>query len=254
MRETGIYTQAYKQTTTFAMREGVVFDADLHNKRLKVHALFGTGSTKVRPFEHASAAKSAAAPVLNTWTLELPKLGSLGHKTGSPAQETRLLTRVSVFYGTLYVAHAVVFLALIVCSRPSFAVLVHAAALTLGPALALSVADAAKRAAALLVHLAGVVSLLHQSPALDAALLSPAFYALFVLLLLARIVDKARSASACASRMCVVFYVLHTAALLAVVALYGVREAVARDPRDKGALDLTATATAGIVLACHVLF
>jgi hypothetical protein len=236
------------------MREGVVFDADLHNKRLKVHTLFGTGATKVRPVEQTPAAKSAAAPVLNTWTLELPKLDILGPKTVLPAHDTRLLTRVSVLHGTLYAAHAVVFLALLVRSRPSFAVLVHAAALTLGPALALSVADAAKRAAALLVHLAGVVSLLHQSPALDAELLSPAFYALFVLLLLARISNKALSATACASRMCVVFYVLHATALLAIVALFAVREAVTHDSRDQGALDLTATATAGIVLASHVLF
>lgn len=230
------------------MREGAVFDADLHNKRLQVHGLFGPQSGKLRSLDHITAGNPANASTSKTWTLELPNLGS-------GAQETRLPRRLSVLLrGTMYVAHAVVFLALLVFSRPSFAVLVHAAALTLGPALALSVEDAAKRFTALLVHLAGVVSLLHQSPALDAEVLSPAFYALFVLLLLARISNKALSATAYASRMCVVFYALHTAALLAVVALFAVREAVARDPRDQGALDLTATATAGIVLACHVLF
>jgi hypothetical protein len=235
------------------MREGVVFDADLHNKRLQVHGLFGPQSSKLRSLDNAG--NHATASVSKTWTLELPNQSSVSAKTGSFAQETRLPRRLSVILrGTMYVAHAVVFLALLVFSRPSFAVLVHAAALTLGPALALSVEDPMKRFTALLVHLAGVVSLLHRSPALDAEVLSPAFYALFVLLLLARISNKALSATAYASRMCVVFYALHTAALLAVVALFAVREAVARDPRDQGALDLTATATAGIVLACHVLF
>ena len=114
--------------------------------------------------------------------------------------------------------------------------------------------DAWQRTTALCVRLAGVMSLVHRTPALNAELLSPGFYALFVTLLLARIAGKASSPGACASRMCVVFYVLDTAALLAVVALFAVRESVARDPRDRAALDLTATATAGIVLACHVLF
>ena len=239
---------AYKHQSKIAMHKNAVFDADLHNKRLQVHGLFGGGG-KARAGEQAALASTATLPI-TTVPLEVSNLSVFGSKK----HETRLVTKASVLRGILYLAHAVVFLALLVFSRLSFAVLVHAAALTLGPALALSLEHEAKRTAALLVHLAGVISLLHQKPALDANLLSPAFYVLFVVLLMTRICERALSASAFVSRMCILFYLLHAAALLAVIALFAVREAVARDPRDQAAMDLTATATAGIVLACNVLF
>lgn len=252
-RESGAIATAYKQETVLAMHGNTVFDADLQNKRLQVSGLFGSGARQMRAVEHSAGANTASLPI-QTLTLEVSNLSVLGGKKAPMPHEKHLLTKAAVCKGLLYLAHAVLFLTLLAFSRLSFAVLLHAGALTLAPAIALSLENETKRAAALLVHLAGVTSLLHQKPALDAELLSPAFYVLFVVLLITRMLKKGLSANAYVSRMCVVFYLLHAAALLAVIALFVVREAVARDARDQAALDLTATATAGIVLACHVLF
>ena len=238
------------------MPEGAVFDADLHNKRLQVHGLFGPKTRMSEPV------KPVHAPALSAWTLQLPLTSSSAQESPPPRTSTprpgglttKLCTRPTVLRGALYAAHAGVFLALLASSTPSFAVLAHAAALVLAPALLLTLEADSARAAALLTHLAGVGALLHRTPALDATVLSPLFYALFTLLLLARIAQKALGPAACVSRMCGVFYTLHAAAVLAIAALFAVREAVAHDPRDRAALDLTATATVGIVLACHVLF
>jgi hypothetical protein len=235
------------------MREAGVFDADLHNKRLQVNGLFGPVSTKVCALDPPPNTKSVHVPDLHAWRLHLPT-ASTGLRCVAQAPEARLCAPAAVLRGMLLAVHAAAFLALVARSTASFAVLVHATAITFTPMLLVAVDDAWARTTALSVHLAGVASLVHRTPALDAELLSPAFYALFGALLLARIAAKATSPSACVSRMCIVFYVLYTAALLAVVALFAVRETVAKDPRDQAALDLTATVTAGIVLACHVLF
>jgi hypothetical protein len=234
------------------MHDGGVFDADLHNKRLQVHGLFGPGAMKMRS-EPLVSVQAAQAPQVKCHAFQFPSVIA-DVKCNGVVSETSVGTKTWLVHGTLLAVHAGVFLALLAYSTISFAVILHAIALTWAPALALSVEDTPKRSAALLVHLAGVASLWTRTPALEAEVLSPAFYVLFAMLLLARIAGKVSSSTACVSRMCLVFYVLHFAALLAIVALFAVRETVAKDPRDRAALDLTATVTAGIVLACHVLF
>ena len=86
------------------MHDGGVFDADLHNKRLQVHGLFGPGAIKMR----AEPLLSVHAPPTKSSTLQFSGVVA-DIKCNGQVPETSVRLRPWLARGTLLALHAGVF-------------------------------------------------------------------------------------------------------------------------------------------------